>query len=226
MKALKTSLLVGISAFFRVLFAQELVGSVNFKACLAFSLTVLAVYVLDRSFDFKSNGEFIFAVLFTLMASIIYPYTLIVPYLALFVGFMYSKGINGFRLKMGYGVKNIVTSLTWGVVIAFFSKINIAIILFFTLKSFIITVLNDIKDLEDDIKSGIRTLPAILKDKTLHFLLLVNVIVHIVALYLLPYHCYLTSLLISIYTIKKIKPKISQIEFLIQSILITFDLDR
>jgi hypothetical protein len=112
MKALKASLLIGISAFFRVLFAQELAGFIDFKACLAFSLTALAVYVLDRSFDFKSSKEIVFAVLFALTASVIHPKALIAPYLALFVGFMYSKGINGFRLKMGYGIKNIVTALT------------------------------------------------------------------------------------------------------------------
>ena len=88
MKALKASLLIGISAFFRVLFAQELAGFIDFKACLAFSLTALAAYVLDRSFDFKSSREVIFVVLFALTASIIYPNALIAPYLALFVGFM------------------------------------------------------------------------------------------------------------------------------------------
>jgi hypothetical protein len=92
---------VCVSAFFRVLFAQSIFNTIDLKACMAFSLTALAVY-----------KELSLAIAFTLTASLIYPIHPYVPFLVLFVGFMYSKGIRGFRLKRGYGIKNIVTSLT------------------------------------------------------------------------------------------------------------------
>jgi len=219
-RALKASMFVSISAFFRVLFAQCLSNTIDLKACITFSLTALSVYVLDRSFDFNSYKEIAIAIAFALAASLIYPCCSYIPPLALFIGFMYSKGIRGLRLKRGYGIKNIVTATTWGTIIAFFSKIDVHIIAFFTLKSFIITVLNDIKDLKDDLEMGIKTIPAILGNRTLQFLIVVNIILHLIVLTWLPLPCYLLSLLISFYAIKKINPKLAQAEFLPQSILL------
>ncbi len=89
-----------------------------------------------------------------------------ISFMALFIGFMYSKGIRGFRLKQGYGIKNIVTALTWGVVIALYSGVNSFIIAFFTIKNLIITILNDFKDVEDDMENGIKTIPPVLGNKT------------------------------------------------------------
>jgi hypothetical protein len=122
MRALKASMFIGISAFFRVLFAQSIFNTIDLKACIAFSLTALAVYILDRSFDFNSYKELSLAIAFALTASLIYPNNPYIPLLALFIGFMYSKGIGGIRLKKGYGIKNIVTAITWGTIIAFFSN--------------------------------------------------------------------------------------------------------
>jgi len=219
-RALKASMFIGVSAFFRVLFAQYLAGIIDLKACIAFSLTALAVYVLDRSFDFNSYREVAIAIALTLTASLIYPSCQYIPPLALFVGFMYSRGIKGFRLKRGYGIKNIVTATTWGTIVAFFSKIDVLIVAFFTLKSFIITVLNDIKDLKEDLKMGIKTIPAILGNKTLQFLIVVNIVLHTIVFTFIPPPCYLLSLLISLYAIKRVKPKLAQAEFIFQSILI------
>ena len=111
MRALKASMFIGISAFFRVLFAQSIFNTIDLKACMAFSLTALAVY-----------KELSLAIAFALTASLIYPNNPYIPLLALFIGFMYSKGIGGIRLKKGYGIKNIVTAITWGTIIAFFSN--------------------------------------------------------------------------------------------------------
>ncbi|RLI79240.1 hypothetical protein DRP05_04485 [Archaeoglobales archaeon] len=149
MEALKASMFVGVSAFFRILFAQQLSNSFDLKLCLAFCFTALAIYILDRSFDYESN-EFVFAILFVLLSFVLF--SSFMPFIALFIGFLYSKGVKGFRLKRGYGVKNLVTALTWGVNIAFYSKINTLIIVFFTVKSFIITLLNDFKDTGSNIK--------------------------------------------------------------------------
>jgi len=100
MEAVKASLFIGISAFFRVLFAQRILEVFDLKLCFAFSFIVLFVYVLDRSFDFKSNQTLILAIAFLVIA-IVLSDNLYAPFIALIIGFMYSKGIRGFRLKKG-----------------------------------------------------------------------------------------------------------------------------
>jgi 4-hydroxybenzoate polyprenyltransferase len=180
---------------------------------------VLSIYTLDRSFDYKSNEGLAFS-LILISGAISLSDNRIIPLLALFIGFMYSNGIKGFRLKRGYGIKNIVTASTWGAIIAFYSRIDGFIIAFFTVKSFIITVLNDFRDLEDDLKNGIRTLPAILGERTVYFLLFIHFTFHSLIFSFLPLIPYLFSLLAGLFCIRKIKPKIAQTEFMIQSFLI------
>jgi|Deesub1362B_J571_1020462.scaffolds.fasta_scaffold01686_8 4-hydroxybenzoate polyprenyltransferase len=219
MEAVRASTLVAISAFFRVLFAQKMAGMFDLRVSMAFSLVVLSIYTLDRSFDYKSNEGLALSLIF-MSAAISLSDNRIIPLLALFIGFMYSKGIKGFKLKKGYGIKNSVTASTWGAVIAFYSKIDGFIIAFFTVKSFIITVLNDFKDLDDDLKKGIRTVPAILRERTVYFLLFVHFTFHGLIFCFLPLIPYLFSLLAGLFCIWKIKPKIAQTEFMIQSFLI------
>ncbi len=219
MEAVKVSLFVGVSAFFRVLFAQKIAGMFDLRLSMAFSLVVLAIYTLDRSFDYTSKQGLIAALIF-MSAAIALSDNPAVPLLALFIGFMYSKGIKGVRLKGGYGIKNVVTALTWGTVIAFYSKIDSFIIAFFAVKSFIITVLNDFKDLEDDLKNGIITIPAILGERTVYFLLFIHFTFHGLIFSSLPPIPYLFSLLSGFLCIWKIKPKVAQAEFIIQPFLI------
>ncbi len=219
MEAVKASTLVTISAFFRVLFAQKIAGMFDLRLSMAFSLVVLAIYTLDRSFDYTSKQGLIAALIFV-SAAIALSNNPAVPLFALFIGFMYSKGIKGVRLKRGYGVKNIVTALTWGTVIAFYSKIDEFIIAFFAVKSFIITVLNDFRDVEDDLKNGIITIPAILGERAVYFLLFVHFTFHGLIFSFLPLLPYLFSLLSGLFCIWKIKPKVAQAEFIIQPFLI------
>lgn len=120
MKAVKVSLFVGLSAFFRVLFAQQILDMFDVSQCIAFALITLFVYVVDRSFDYNSRESLVFAVAIFVVAVLLSNFVY-APFIALAVGFMYSKGINGFRLKMGYGIKNAVTGLTWGITIALYS---------------------------------------------------------------------------------------------------------
>lgn len=219
MKPVKTSLFVGVSAFFRVLLAQRIFEMFDLKMCIAFSLLVLFVYVLDRSFDFKSWQSLLFA--FSLFAIAVFLSNgLFAPVFALIIGLLYSKGINGFRLKKGYGIKNMVTGLTWGIVVAFYSSINTFTVTFFTIKSVIITVLNDFKDIEDDMRNGIKTIPVIFKDKAVYLLLSIHLILHILIPDYVSISVYLFSLLFGLFSILKIKPKLAQGEFIFQSFLI------
>ncbi len=219
MEAVKASAFVAVSAFFRVLFAQKIAGRFDLKLSMAFSLVVLAIYTLDRSFDYKSNQGLALSLILT-SGAVALSDNQIIPILALFIGFMYSKGINGFRLKKGYGMKNIVTALTWGSVIAFYSRIDGFIIAFFAVKSFIITVLNDFSDLEFDLKNGVKTIPAILGGRAVYFLLFVHFTFHSIIFSSLPLLPYLFSLLSGLFCIWKTKPRAAQAEFIIQPFLI------
>jgi len=219
MEAVKASTFVAVSAFFRVLFAQKIAGMFDLKLSMAFSLVVLAIYTLDRSFDYRSKYGLVVALIFMLIAVALSD-NQIIPLVALFIGFMYSKGISGFRLKRGYGIKNVVTALTWGSVIAFYFRIDGFIVAFFAVKSFIITVLNDFSDLENDLKNGLKTIPAILGERAVYFLLFVHFTFHGIIFSSLPLMPYLFSLLSGLFCIWKIKPKIAQTEFIIQPFLI------
>lgn len=87
----------------------------------------------------------------------------------LFAGILYSIRIspNLPRLKDITAVKNIIIALSWGIGAAFlpaicYSKELITILLifyFFTLRSFINSVLFDVRDVEGDKKSNIPTIP-------------------------------------------------------------------
>lgn len=87
----------------------------------------------------------------------------------LFAGILYSIRLspNLPRLKDITAVKNIIIALSWGIGAAFlpaicYSKELITILLifyFFTLRSFINSVLFDVRDVEGDKKSNIPTIP-------------------------------------------------------------------
>ena len=87
----------------------------------------------------------------------------------LFAGILYSIRISPKipRLKDITAVKNIIIALSWGIVAAFLpaichSKELITILLifyFFTLRSFINSVLFDVRDVEGDKKNNIPTIP-------------------------------------------------------------------
>ncbi|MGF7118061.1 UbiA family prenyltransferase [Methanobacterium oryzae] len=88
------------------------------------------------------------------------------------------------RLKDIFAVKNIITALSWAVGTAFLPLTNssgisliliISLFYFFFIKSFVNTVLYDIRDIEGDIANGIKTIPVgIGKLKTKKLLLILT----------------------------------------------------
>jgi 4-hydroxybenzoate polyprenyltransferase len=71
------------------------------------------------------------------------------------------------RFKGGTGVKNVIIGITWGGTIALIagqwctSLFTVSVLfLFFGLKVFITSCVNDFKDVRGDMAAGIRTLPA------------------------------------------------------------------
>jgi 4-hydroxybenzoate polyprenyltransferase len=114
--------------------------------------------------------------------------TLLILIFPLFIGVLYSVKLSSKlpRLKDITGVKNITIALSWAVVAAFLPVIylkekNIMLIIlifgFFFLKSYINSVLFDVRDIEGDRMNGIRTLPGFLgRNKTKNFLLFLNTI--------------------------------------------------
>jgi 4-hydroxybenzoate polyprenyltransferase len=104
----------------------------------------------------------------------------------LFSGTLYSVKFskNLPRLKDILGVKNITIALTWAVTMALlptFCLVEkdiisiITIFYFFFLKSLINTILFDVRDIEGDRTSGVRTIPVVFgRKKTKNLLLILN----------------------------------------------------
>jgi len=95
----------------------------------------------------------------------------------------YSKGIkigkSVFKLKGGFGVKNLVVGLTWGILIAGLAGSNcgkiipIALVFtFFGVKLFINSTIFDFKDIKGDTLAGIKTLPVSLGERNTRNLLI------------------------------------------------------
>ncbi len=104
----------------------------------------------------------------------------------LLLGILYSVRLSGKipRLKDITGVKNLTIALSWAVGSTFLpliylsNKNNVLIILifyFFFLKSYINSIIFDVRDIEGDRMSGVRTIPVSLgRDKTKILLLILN----------------------------------------------------
>jgi 4-hydroxybenzoate polyprenyltransferase len=155
---------------------------------LAFSLIVYATYTLDRTLECKEDsinraelagadkntGLIVTVVTFLLGAAILmHDGIYLAPFFPFIVGYVYTRGIRfrscSIRFKGGAGVKNVIIGITWGGTIALIagqwcaSILTVGVIfLFFGLKVFITSCVNDFKDIEGDMAAGIRTLPACL----------------------------------------------------------------
>jgi 4-hydroxybenzoate polyprenyltransferase len=127
--------------------------------------------------------SFIFSIVLGYLVSFL---TLPVLFFPLFLGALYSLKLskNLPRLKDITGVKNLTIALSWSVVSTFLpviyilEKKEVMIILIFYLfftKSLINSILFDIRDIDGDRKSNIRTIPVFLgKEKTIILLLILN----------------------------------------------------
>jgi len=138
---------------------------------------------IEPVFKFSLVFSFILSLLLGFSVNVL---TLPVLLFPLFSGTLYSVKFskNLPRLKDILGVKNITIALTWAVgstllpAICLLEKEIMQILLifyFFFLKSLINAVLFDIRDIEGDRISGVRTMPVVLgRQKTKNLLLILN----------------------------------------------------
>ncbi|MDY6865241.1 MAG: UbiA family prenyltransferase [Halobacteriota archaeon] len=147
-----------------------------------------AINMPERSAYIKDNELLVliliifsygFAIVLGLWISILSMPILLVP---LFSGIVYSvKIFSGVRLKDIPVVKSIIVSLCWAIGAAFLPPIDSgksfifisSVFYFFFLKSFINTVLFDVRDVEGDSKNGTRTIPILIGIPKTRLLLLI-----------------------------------------------------
>ncbi len=213
LRLLNSSSVVAISGGLRLHVAFLLAGiPPRIPEYIAFSLIVYATYTLDRTLDCKEDalnrndltgadrkcglraciisfligtGVFISAGMF------------IVPFIPFIIGYLYTHGIQvnsvTIRFKAGIGIKNAVIGLTWGGSIALIvlsccsnSITGLVIFLFFFLKVFITSCVNDIKDIPGDMAAGIQTLPVKLGESlTRRFLIVLLLFSYLILIFAL-----------------------------------------
>jgi len=186
---LNSSTVVAISGGLRLHIAFLLAGiAPQIFEYIAFALIVYATYTLDRSLDCKEDtvnrSELAGANKFTGMLACIATFLLgagillhdgiyVAPFFPFIVGYVYTHGIRirlfSIRFKAGLGIKNAIIGITWGGTIALIvsqwctSLLTVSVIfLFFALKVFMTSCVNDFKDIRGDMAAGICTLPAYL----------------------------------------------------------------
>lgn len=208
---LNSSTVVAISGGFRLHIAFLLAGlAVKIPVYCAGILIIYATYTLDRTFDCKEDAinraelcganrriGFIACIVSFLLGLLIFSYEgiYIAPFFPFIVGYFYTHGIRigtfKMKLKGGTGIKNIITGITWGGTIALIvcrwcgGLLTLGMVfLFFGLKTFVTSCVNDFKDIEGDTAAGILTLPACLgEDTTKCVLILLLLGLHCVMFY-------------------------------------------
>ena len=134
-------------------------------------------------FKFSLAFTFIFSLILGFSVNILTLPLLLFP---IFMGIVYSVRLSHHlpRLKDITGVKNLIIALSWGLSLALLPVIGSPIVqlilicitfYFFFIKSFINSVLFDVRDVEGDINSGVKTIPVLLNiNKTRNVLLILN----------------------------------------------------
>jgi 4-hydroxybenzoate polyprenyltransferase len=197
LKLLTISIFISISGIFRVYLSYIILNSnINLLICLGSGLIVYSVYTLDRVLSTKEDeinqielmgsnkkiglavSSLTFIVGCYIFASV---HRLEIALFPFIVGYFYNKGLNfgkySIKLKGSYGIKNLVVGITWSIFIVgstgySFGLPLLVVFLFMCSKSFINSTINDFKDVDGDILSGLRTLPIALgKQKTRNLLL-------------------------------------------------------
>ena len=211
MRLLNSSTVVAISGGLRLHIAFLLAGlAIRIPVYCAFVLIVYATYTLDRALDCeedtinkselcgadKKTGIIACIVSFLLGAFLLaLDGIYFAPFFPFIIGYFYTHGVrigsHILKLKGGAGVKNIIIGITWGGTIALIisqwcsSVVTVGIIfLFFGMKIFVTSCVNDFKDIKGDLAAGIRTLPACLgEDLTKKVLILILLGLHCVMVY-------------------------------------------
>ncbi len=206
LRLLNSSTVVAISGGLRLHIAFLLTGiAANIPVYIAGALIIYATYTLDRAFDCKEDAinradllgsdrktGFIAVIVTFLIGMSIFASEgiYLAPFFPFIVGYFYTNGIHigsfSLKLKGGAGIKNIVTGISWGGTIALIVSrwstgivLVLVIFLFFGMKTFVTSCVNDFKDIEGDTAAGLRTLPACLGEgRTKVILILVLLGVH------------------------------------------------
>jgi 4-hydroxybenzoate polyprenyltransferase len=197
LKLLNSASLVGFSGGLRLYLAFLLAGiAPNLLLVIAAALIIYATYTLDRSLDNKEDeinhkefaggnktaGLAASGIAILIGISLFFSRQLFSPPIFPFiVGILYSQGIpignRNIKLKAGSGIKNLVIGITWGgtigLVILSTGQViaALAIGIYFGMKLFINSTIFDLKDVDGDLAAGIRTLPVVLGEKRLKYLL-------------------------------------------------------
>lgn len=200
------SVMISISGAFRLYIAYLFLGyEINVLNIIAGFLIIYSTYTLDRA----AGGEedkinrcelnrarkdialYVCLSTFILGASILFFDNLAIwAFVPLIIGAIYTKGF-GFgqytlRLKGGLGMKNITVALSWGACITGIaiqgledSIVTMIIFLFFFVKTFVNTVMNDFRDVDGDRAVGLKTLPIFLGEKKTRMLMMtIHVFAH------------------------------------------------
>jgi 4-hydroxybenzoate polyprenyltransferase len=211
LRLLNSSTAVAIGGGLRLHIAFLLAGiAFRIMEYFACALIIYATYTLDRALDCKedainkselrgANGKIgvLACVVTFLIGSCIFiaDGIYLAPFFPFIIGYIYTRGIRigpyAFKLKGGAGLKNIIIGLTWGGSIALVvsrwcdSMVTVGVIfLFFGLKLFTTSCVNDFKDVRGDLAAGIRTLPACLgEDLTKKVLIAILIALHVIMVY-------------------------------------------
>ena len=213
MRLLNSSTVVAISGGLRLHIAFLLAGlAFRIPEYCAGALIIYSTYTLDRALDCKEDtinkSELcgadkktgLIACVLTFLAGaciLALDGIYLAPFFPFIVGYLYTHGIRigryTLKLKAGIGIKNIIIGITWGGTIALIvsrwcsNDVTVGIIfLFFTMKVFVTSCVNDFKDVKGDTAAGILTLPVCLGETaTKKVLILILIGLHCVMVYAL-----------------------------------------
>ncbi len=201
---MKSSLYIAMTAFLLPYFSFLLYNvRANVTLLIASSLCIFSIYSLNKLSDIKedsiNNPErvgfikkyksiIIFAVIASFIASILIsflqnPFAVLIMLFPFLMGIFYSIKVSNIRLKDIVGIKNFTVAVSWAVIGAFLPlAVNFGdfilitlIFYFFFIRVFIGSIASDVRDIEGDRASGVRTIPVVFgMHRTKIFLLLLN----------------------------------------------------
>jgi 4-hydroxybenzoate polyprenyltransferase len=187
-----SSIFIGSVGFFKATIIYMMLGmSPDFRICMAVFLIVYSIYSLDKLTDskedfinmperagfIKRHGRIIFVasiasyLLSVLLVLLVKPWALPIMLLPIVANAAYGSRISPHipRLKDIPVMKNLLVAFIWASLITALVAwgkadfLGIAFISYFLLtKSFINTVLYDVRDVEGDRKNGVRTIPVLM----------------------------------------------------------------
>jgi 4-hydroxybenzoate polyprenyltransferase len=186
-------LIVSLSGACKLRFAYEFLGfQIPMSHFIVAALVTYAAYAFDRGVENKEDekrGErfkkamIVTAIISLLVSFVLFPNPLLL--LPFIIAYLYTRGIGGFRLKGGKGVKNAIVAFTFSlgtiIFVWVFSLPALIVYLFFFCKSFVNTIIYDVRDIEKDRQAGILTIPTLLGTQQLRaFLIGVAAVAHLI----------------------------------------------